>query len=141
MNILIIDDKPEQIAAAVKAVEAKGWHAYPFNPLQSSKGGWIEMVEGADAVLTDLFWVPGSTKAKTAPSGLLVVIHALVHNKPVVVCTSACDEDENGHHGEAVGWLWDGYRRNSRLTDKSFGWVETKDWEEACRCLEERLPK
>lgn len=142
MNILIIDDKTTEISKAVAAVEAKGWHAFPFNPTEYGNGGpdtWVEMVEQVDGILTDLFWVPRFARGKNAPSGLLVVIHALLHKKHVVVCTSACDEDKQWHHhGEAVGWLYDGYLRCVK-GEKPFGWIESKDWEAACQALEKRI--
>jgi hypothetical protein len=142
-NILIIDDKQTEISKAVEVLKMYGWHPFTFNPQEYGNSGdeWIKMVPDIDGILTDLFWVPRCARGKNAPSGLLVVIHALIHNKPVVVCTSACDEDERWHHhGEAVGWLYDGY---IRCIDgvKPFGWIESKDWNAACKSLKQMLER
>lgn len=71
MNILIIDDKASEISNAVKAVEAKGWHAVTVNPTESGLGGgdaWIEMLGQVDGVLTDLFWTPRCARGNNPPS-------------------------------------------------------------------------
>lgn len=85
------------------------------------------------------------------PAGLLVVIHAIANGVPVVVCTDA-SEIAGHHHGEAIGWIFDGYvsqfkdwRVSDHCKDHSrpppFGWVEDKDWGKAVSLLAEMRNK
>ncbi len=88
-------------------------------------------------VITDLFF-PLTRMASKTPSGLLVVAHAVGNRIPVVICTD-CEGDPDGHHGEAIGFIFDGYVR--RVGAPVFGLEEYKDWGNAVHLLEERVRK
>ena len=137
MRILVIDDKPENLEAAKQAVEAKGWDCVTCNPtIRDERGNipWLSMMATSDGVITDLMWAHANHGEK--PLGLMVVIHALSLGKAVVICTNARDHAK-GHHGEAIGFIHDGY--TSSVYPGPFGWVEDKSWTKATELLEPRL--
>ena len=136
MKVLIIDDKPVQIERAVAAAKAKGWDVIVSNPSILREHcdintDWIKMVSEVDGVMTDLMWNHREHGEK--PMGLLVVIEALMQGKPVVICTNS-GPYSGGHHGEALSFIYDGYRNRS-----AFGFEEDKDWSRAADDLAERL--
>ncbi|MHB8652192.1 MAG: hypothetical protein ACYC8S_03595 [Minisyncoccota bacterium] len=105
------------------------------------------MVQERGGIITDLMFHNKQHQAGAVlpPAGLLVVIHAIANGVPVVVCTDA-SETAGHHHGEAIGWIFDGYvsqfkdwRPSDHCKDHSepppFGWVEDKDWEKAISLL------
>jgi len=137
MKVLVIDDKSEQLALAKDAAERMGWEAIAENPTTEGDLRWHKLMESADGVVTDLIWCGPDCGPK--PSGLLVVIHALSLGKPVVICTDGT-EYPGGHHGDAIGFINDGYRTSVR-SNCPFGWEERKDWNRAMKLLAERLNK
>jgi len=72
------------------------------------------------------------------PKGLLVVAHALFKGKPVVICTNGGDF-KKGHHGEAIGFIHDGYLVEVEEHDSAFGWDERKVWKESFKKLAKRM--
>lgn len=139
-TVLIIDDKTSEITKAVEAAKALGWEVLTCDASFRQEEGycnnvdWIQMIPKVDGVVTDLMWNHDSHGEK--PMGLLVVIEALCKGKPIVVCTNAGKFDR-GHHGEAMGFINDGYYTSSDR--KAFGLVETKDWNYAMKKLAERF--
>jgi hypothetical protein len=139
-TVLVIDDKASEIARAVEAAKALGWEVLTCDASFREEEGysnnteWIRMIPKVDGVVTDLMWNHDNHGEKTM--GLLVVIEALSKGKPVVVCTNAREFDR-GHHGEAMGFINDGYYTSSDR--KAFGLVETKDWNYAMKKLSERF--
>lgn len=158
MRILIVEDSVEEQQRAQEAVEEAGHEAVhvtsdlrygssiPWEPIYSSpdykeyKRQMLGMEE-CDGVLTDLHFLPvqdQNTERENEmygdnlpPCGLLVVIDALTHGKPVVVCTSG------NHHGATMSFIFDRYLQNLGRTE-AFGWNDGKNWGEAVRQLEER---
>ena len=139
-RILIVEDKNEEMEKAILTGKELGHEITAINPTEG-KGTWIEFVPDVDGVLTDLMFSPCGTRGKgVPPAGLLVVIHAALNGKPVVVCTDECSRDEKwGHHGEAVGWIWGGYLGKFRFNEKPFGFVGDKNWERAFELLKKRM--
>lgn len=141
LTVLIIDDKASEIEKAVAIAKARGWDVKTCNPSIHPEGycsnnDWIEMIPSVDGVVTDLMWNHGDHGEK--PQGLLVVIEALSKGKPVVICTNA-GEFQKGHHGQAMGFINDGYYTSSDY--KAFGLEERKDWKAAIEGLAERMSK
>ena len=143
-TVLIIDDKASELEKAIAIAKARGWDVKTCNPSvrpesYSNNAAWIEMIPEVDGVVTDLMWEHGSHGNRVEkPMGLLVVIEALSKGKPVVICTNA-GEFHKGHHGEAMGFINDGYYTASDC--KAFGLNERKDWNEAMEGLASRMPK
>jgi hypothetical protein len=142
MKILIIDDTAEERQKAQEAVEAKGWEAIVYDPRVGPNavyGAWWPLMDQVDGIITDLMWNYGVPPAK--PMGLLVVIHSLFINKPVVICTNA--RAAKGHHGDALSFIYDGYVSAEGLGDapRPFGWIENKNWNEAADELASRITK
>jgi hypothetical protein len=139
VKVLLIDDKSDELQKAREAAERKGWESVVCDvsvrgPGHCNNCDWIDMVEDVDCVATDLMWDHNNRGEK--PMGLCVVIHALSRGKPVVICTNRQDF-ANGHHGEAIGFIYDGYYTSTR-TDP-FGWEEGKDWDRAMEYLAKQM--
>jgi CheY-like chemotaxis protein len=122
-KIMVIDDKPEELLSAVKAVEEAGYVAVPVRDLWEAKDQILEV----DGVITDLHFAPKfgapedlSRGYRNDPpvSGLLIVIAALCAGKPVIICTNGKDF-ECGHHGKALSFICDGFG--------GLGWTLTKE--------------
>lgn len=171
MKIYTFDDKAEQVEKSHEAVISAGHevarlpHSYPrsaeklaaetdyrYGEMLATKL-FLEvedavqlMMQERGGIITDLMFHNKQHQAGAAlpPAGLLVVIHAIARGVPVVVCTDA--SEVAGHHGEAIGWIFDGYvsrfkdwRPGDHCKDHSkappFGWVEDKDWGKAVSLL------
>lgn len=169
MQIYLMEDSLVEFDKAVAAIQAAGheplrsrgpdneirnFYAEFAGAFQAGVRNAYEISEVSlarcDGVITDLMFDP--TRKKHAeeyepgeiphPAGLLVVIQALLLNKPVVICTDAY----GNHHGTEVGWMYDTlFNRllvgtspflESKLP-KRVGWVDTKDWNLAIKRLEE----
>lgn len=134
MKILVIDDKDEQIEAAVAVVEAAGHEAV----VETSLAGIAFAMPLVDGILSDLEFNPVSEsysrfedyQANPPQSGLLVAILALKHGKELVICTSG------DHHGEKLSWIFDGLFNAEGWI---FGWNDRKDWQDALEQLLVRL--
>ncbi|TSC65678.1 MAG: hypothetical protein CEO22_390 [Candidatus Berkelbacteria bacterium Gr01-1014_85] len=139
--ILIVDDKLEERKKARVIVEAAGYltHTCDF-PVDDSDADWqnfLFYLSVSDGVLTDLVNLRGK------PQGLLIALEAVSQGKPVVICTNT--KEQGGHHGEAIGWIYDGYfaRVKTRV-----GWIEVipddqgvweKNWVGAIELLKQRI--
>lgn len=134
--ILVIDDKEDELQRASEAVQAKGWKPITVSPINDNDANWCHewIMSRADGVLTDLMWDFFGQGEK--PQGLLVVIRAMYFGKPVVVCTNANDYS-GGHHGEAMGFIRDGFI--CQVGQDAFGFVENKNWKEAVEKLEQKF--
>ncbi len=124
LKILVIDDNEEERAKAKAAVEAAGHEAI----VKDSIEGLFKILTQADGVLTDLYFSTSGWAMPNEvlpPAGLLVVIAALQHNKPVVICTSG------NHHGPELSWIHDDFRMIGYMDSElscPFGWADDKDW-------------
>jgi hypothetical protein len=95
--------------------------------MQHNKGG----------IITDLMFRTTPSGDIFPPGGLLVVMHALGHGVPVVVCTNA-GEFPDHHHGKELSWIYDGYIKHAMNEGRlPFGWIENKDWVAAVKLLEQ----
>jgi len=158
MEIYAIDDKREEAEKAWAAIELRGHrtvsadNGFNFNCVllyaeygncsKSAKGEIIDAIkhlkEVGGGIITDMMFplAPCHANNPCPPSGLLVVIQALVAGVPVVVCTDA--SEVGGHHSEALSWIFDGYIGDAvQRGDLPFGWVENKDWDAAVKLLEQ----
>ena len=134
MKVLIVENNPSELIRAGAVVRSKKWNCLvcdtgsidPENP--RSRWDWIRMIDEVDVVVTDLMWDHSDHGEK--PMGLLVALHALSRNKPVVICTDAGQRDK-GHHGEAISFIYDGYISFLRDADCAIGFEEDKDWSRA----------
>jgi hypothetical protein len=162
-RILIVEDTPAELEKACAAAVKLGLEVLCCDPTDE-QATWMELMEGVDGVVTDLFWAHGKptyrmgrnvfdnhTYHPSRPSGLLVVIHAVSKGLPVVVCSDIGDSSryEHGHHGPEAGFIYDGYhgktdlrsevsRRSGRPPESfpgTFGLEDSKDWEWALQCL------
>ena len=100
----------------------------------------LQAVEGmcqcGGGIITDMMFNLIPQMDDVSPSGVLVVLHALAFNVPVVVCTDV--QEVGGHHAKALGWIHDAYIMPAkRCGVLPFGWVETKNWDQAVKMLEE----
>ena len=139
MKVLLIDDNPAERKKAVEAAQAKGWEVVVCD---SSSRYWINAVDNVDGVVTDLMWDYSEHGKK--PMGLMVVIHALYKGKPVVICTDAVEGGPEGHHSEAISFIFDGYLNATRAwcygdCKLPFGWEEGKDWTKAMEKLAKQM--
>lgn len=135
VRVLLIDDKADELQKGREAAERKGWESVLCDvsvrgPGHCNNVDWIEMVDDVDCVATDLMWDHGNRGEK--PMGLCVVIHALSRGKPVVVCTN------EGHHGDAIGFIYDGYYTSARRK-APFGFEEGKNWDAAMQYLAKQM--
>ena len=138
-RILVIEDKRTEIEKAILAGKEAGHEVIAINPTYQRTRTWINAMQEVDGVITDLMFEPINTRNKDIPpAGLMVVIHAIACGKPVVICTN--DSEVGGHHGETIGWLFDGYITNFQ-GDQPFGWEDGKDWKYAFENLNYRLEK
>lgn len=136
-TIIVIDDKPEQLAAAEKAVTDAGYKVRAMLAAPTGDYGQIEIhhvlwdtlaLPGVVGVLTDLMF-PLTSSSGLQPNGILVALHAIGLGLPVVICTDA----DGGHHAGGCGAVRDGY--NSRVRKPAFGFNESKDWAYAMKEL------
>lgn len=143
IKIIVIDDKREELDRAKAAIEAAGHEAFTFSNFSYRRdvpSVW-EQMEGADGVITDLFFNPRHSNDEVnahydqspPPMGLVVALHAVHVGKPVVICTCG------NHHGPELSFVFDCYL--SGRSSRAFGWEENKDWSEAVKRLEERLAR
>lgn len=140
LRVLVLDDKPEERAKALEIARSMNLDCVVCDPADYNHP-WFEFMNDVDAIVTDLFWSPCANHPSCAgkelpPSGLLVVIHALAMGKPVVICTDADLVDKSwGHHGAAIGWIYDGYLAHFRCigggSTAPFEMIERKHWEKA----------
>lgn len=142
MKILIIDDSEAEISRAIEAAKSRGVDYEIWQPgkwMEYGRKDFRDIMDGGavDGVVTDLFWDyfyfadRGPDPNPNAASGLLVAMHGLRKQIPVVICTNEF------HHGKKISWICDGYLSHSG--DKPFGIVDTKNWSEAIRRLIERM--
>lgn len=110
-RILIIEDTPSQRDAAKAIIEEAGYEAIVMDRVTGQQ--LAKLLGEVDGVITDLHFNPFAKGCHHAgynqnppPAGLMVVLAAMYRQVPVVVCTDCQGE---GHHGYAVGWLWDGF--------------------------------
>ncbi|MBD3359282.1 MAG: hypothetical protein GF365_01055 [Candidatus Buchananbacteria bacterium] len=153
MKIICIDDKQDELDKAKDAVEKAGHDFIGILAGQKDLIEWIFQIENSnvDAVITDMFFNAVDARHRHAfnydnppPAGLIVVLHSIAHNKPVVVCSSMdCDYKENYHHGAKHGWIWDGYLNTAMDEEHNpvFRLVRQKDWELAVNCIIEEIIK
>jgi len=147
-KIVVIDDQPDQLDAAVEAVKAAGYEPVAFSSVGGFNGQpdiWTAISE-CDAVVTDLYWDPKTCgdpvyRAGLPPMGLMVVIHAIMLGKPVVICTDL------GNHAAQAAFIHDSYMMHHTLYDQKakkdqdklacpFGWNGQKDWAQSVRMIE-----
>jgi len=138
LKILVIDDKKEELEKAKEAVLQAGHEVVAIQPgkypAQRFLGNWIgDEIAKVDAVITDLYFQSKIQFAETdsgkfPPAGLLVVIEAILQNKPVVICT-------DGSHHEETGWIFDGYISGNRWGPQRFYLRDCKNWERAIQDL------
>lgn len=145
MKVLCIDDSKEELEKAKKAVEERGHECitvcssnYPPNaePWNRTLGKWIDdVMKDVNGVITGLYLNsdPRHHYEPKPPGGLLVVIHAVALNKPVVICA------EGSHHKES-GWIWDGYLTATPWRSSGrkpfFELEDYKSWKSAVETLE-----
>lgn len=137
MKVLVIDDTAAELSLAGKVVEHFGHEAILIDPKCAKSEDLLNAIEVSDGILTDLnFKMPGSLHDGITPSGLLVAIHAMLHQKACVICTKMDDSDN--HHGKAMSWIYDGYIAPSNkgpLKDRILVLDEQKHWAFALRDL------
>lgn len=127
MKILIIDDKPEQLEAAVEIVKSAGHETVTATTLEEI----VKLMPSVDGVLSDLEFNPvgedysiyETYEEKPPQSGILVVILALKHGKEISICT------DGYHHGEKLSWIFDALF--GAAGEYVFGWNDQKDWKDA----------
>lgn len=139
-TVLIIDDKASELKRAELAARKLGFKPIPCDPKKILKDDcyleWMERIKKADYVVTDLMWSYHEGRDEK-PMGLLVVIHAKHLGKPVAICTN-CGDHAGGHHGEAIGFIHDGYITTAYHAlgrTRAFVWDEYKNWERAIRLV------
>lgn len=155
MLFACVDNKVAELDRAEAAVVARG---YTCKRIEATGllVDWVRQIEEADVILTDLFFNPAHPESRNhpkyaasePPAGLLVVIHALIKGKVIVVCT---DESEKGggHHGEGLSWIYDCFMSSKAVDDVSgsalqrprlrgvrLGWNDRKDWTKAVTIAE-----
>jgi len=137
-TILLIDDKPSELKRAEEAARKLGLKPILCDPMKQMEGEcykeWMHHIKKCDFVVTDLMWRYRDDHGEK-PMGLLVVIHAKQLGKPVAICTNG-DDHPQGHHGEAIGFIYDGYFNSAyqALGRKSaFDWNDGKNWDLAIR--------
>lgn len=159
MRILIVEDNMDEQQRATEAVEAAGhtvmWmtqdlrygsqhlHRPQYDDREAYADYQRQMLamEACDGVITDLHFLPVQDEfvydeqkkygEQLPPCGLLVVIDALSHGKPVVICT------RGDHHGPGMAYIHDRYLMGLTRTG-AFGWEDRKDWAGAVKQLEKR---
>lgn len=140
MRILCIDDKPEELERAKKAVTDAN-HEFVGILMDGSSvlEDHLQEFRDADAVITDLQYIPLSTRHKAyrdiptnCPGGLLAVIVAMHFGKPVVVCTEIKTRD---HHGPELGWIHDSLPLETSLRKSPLYIVESKMWDYAVESI------
>lgn len=107
MRILIIDDKAEERARAIAAVEAAGHVALVAKSLFEAR----KLIVEADGVITDLYFAPrgdhqdgqNGYDENPPPSGLLIAIASIWLGKQVVICS------DGAGHGAAMSWIADSF--------------------------------
>lgn len=139
-KILIIDDSETQRSNAERIAREMGLEPVVCDPLTRGEDrglDWMRNVPEVDYVVTDLMWKYRTDEDyyDQKPMGLMAVIHSLHFGKPVVICTYANDHDR-GHHGKAIGFIYDGYLQPTCYFSEfnefaPFGWEEHKDWRSA----------
>lgn len=150
-RIVVIDDDPKNLKDAVNTVIAAGHIADAHSHLGTVTP---DVIAAADGIITDLYFHPRSkdydgygdfgyydhdddndiAKIPLPPAGVFVVIDALYHGKPVVVCTSG------DHHGPDLNWIYDCYIVRRSISDTlPFGWDDKKDWANALALLIDRM--
>jgi len=151
MRIFVIDDDKEELEKAEEIIKARG-HKVSISHIRKGMeaymlGNMLWRMPADDGIITDLnFEMPGGYSGIT-PSGLLIALHAIALGKPVVICTRFKEGDN--HHGARTSWIYDGYFRAldyiSRCEKKPDmflrwpDWVEKKNWELACKRLENKF--
>lgn len=158
-KILCIEDNPNEMEKAKKAIEAAGYEAeLLLIPCSKEIGGGIEVIkaaiERADGVLTDLYFNPFGFETAagyeecTPPAGFAIVIHALGKGVPIVICSNMDDSDkENYHHGKNYSWLYDWYffkkcAPSKKYPDYDYGplmptyLIREKNWDDAMDTLD-----
>ncbi|MEA3323232.1 MAG: hypothetical protein U9Q12_03335 [Patescibacteria group bacterium] len=157
MEVYVIDDKAEELENARIAIEAAGHECangelsaiQMFNAgigKEHGNRGQLAQVELLTAVermrdcgggiITDMMFNLIPQNGDVPPSGILVVLHALSRGVPLVVCTDA--EEVGGHHAKALSWIHDAYIMPARRCGVlPFGWIETKNWKNAVKKLED----
>lgn len=137
-KILVIEDTQAEMKKAVEIGNSLGLEIISINPTVTESTEWMQAVEEADGIITDLFWQPHGTPGNNSPGGLLVLVHALAKQKSVVICTDINQTDKSrGHHGQLAGWIFDGYVKhvNAHHRLNHFGWEDNKSWESAFNLL------
>lgn len=142
MRILVVEDNPELMKAAVAAIQAANAEhevVQATNFLEACDGllDW----PGVDAVITDLFICDGSFVAikdePNQPRGLGVVLIAREKKVPCVVCTAGF------HHGSKYNWICKIGRELDwpEMVDQPLDLYnfetesQSKDWEKALETL------
>lgn len=155
-KILIIEDNDVEMAKAIEAAKSKGLDYEACNPLNQRTNlnaadqeteHWSDLITDVSGIVTDLFWThfpprPGPPIENT-PSGLLVMLHAMTFRIPLVICTDSRNFG-HGHHGNELGWIYDGYIRKVWTHHEppfNWSWEEEKNWSRAIDLLLDRIKK
>ncbi|MBP6858688.1 MAG: response regulator [Candidatus Pacebacteria bacterium] len=139
-KILIIDDSEAQRSNAERIAKEMGLEPVVCDPLTrgTDRGlDWMRHIPEVDYVVTDLMWRYRTDEDYYGqkPMGLMVAIHSLYFGKPVAICTNDSDH-HRGHHGEAIGFIHDGYLQPTCYfpdfnESAPFGWDDNKNWRSA----------
>ena len=115
MKILVVEDNPEHMKAAVVAIQAVGHEAVQATNLLEGDRRLIGY--GIAGVITDLF-IPDGVVGATVdeadqPRGLGIMLRARREGIPCIICT------EGYHHGSKYNWICS--------LGRDFGWPEIVD--------------
>lgn len=137
IRIVAIDDNVEEQTHAKEAIEAAGHEAVILRNL-SYDSEWMDQIEKADGVITDLFFDPQANTnsdvreayaSKPPAMGLIVACHLASLGKRAVICTSGY------HHGPELSFVFDAYIGPAG-SKSAFQWEENKNWAHAVELLE-----
>jgi hypothetical protein len=138
MRIAIVDDKMEEIEKGSKAVRDAGHEPVLGHVVVPLRRVIRELNEqGVEGYITDLMFDSLAGDDDTGdgiirPAGLLVVIHALLKELPVVICSDMMST--GGHHSQEYSWIYDGYLGCPVGVKKPI-LIEDKNWNHAVTAL------
>lgn len=144
MRILVVEDNPEHMKAAVKTIQAAGHEVIQATNFWDGKE--ILTRTFFEAVITDLF-IPAFKEEKAAdqPCGLGIALVAEKRGVPWIICTAGY------HHGSKYNWICElgrylGWPEMADPQDHNFQGAEevespTKDWAWALESLKWLMKK